>query len=149
MIQQLKIHAGSFSFWRKNQCRDSGEAVVAMPMLDYGCFAFFCPASPDQRLQHEARFVDKNNASFITGPLFLSVATLSLATLAPLGDPVPCSSARVSDKKNPAHAAADPNGRDGKQRRTLARPIPQSSLWSKDRHRILIGVGPHVATARA
>jgi hypothetical protein len=148
MIQQLKIHVHTSSPWRKNQCRDSAESVMTVPMLDHRCLALLRPASSHQRLKHEARFIDKNNASFVMSPLFLSVATLSLATLVPRLSLALCFAAGVSGKRSPESAAGDLNAPDCRQRRTLARPVPQSAPSSTGRPCIPTCVGRRATAAR-
>lgn len=75
MVQDFVIQAEAVRPGGDRQCTDYAQAVVPIPWIVDGSLSDRSPDLASQRLQKEAAFVEKNDASFPLGPLFLAGAT--------------------------------------------------------------------------
>ena len=92
-------------------------AVVSIPSVVHGRVSTRRPSPPPQRLQHQARFVEKDQASFSFEPLFLVAARSRFANEQSPPRPVPALVAWASARSSPACATACPHSpRDTRHR---------------------------------
>jgi hypothetical protein len=74
MVQDFVVQAETLRPWGDRHCTDHAQAVVSIPGIADGSLPDGSPGLAPQRLQKEAAFIEKNDASFSLGPLFLAGA---------------------------------------------------------------------------
>jgi hypothetical protein len=92
-------------------------AVVSVPSILHGRVSTRRPSPPPQRLQHQARFVEKDQASFSFEPLFLVAARSRCASEQSPLRPVPALAAWASARSSPACATVYPHSPRGTRHR--------------------------------
>ncbi len=111
-----------FTFWRDRDSADNREPVVALPVFENRSFAFKRPGLSDERLEHEARFVNEDDCIFSPDwPVVLSLASSSVATLKPALRSAPLLCAGVSDSSSPMNARFSRHGLDDTLYQTFSR----------------------------
>lgn len=99
---QLKVKRCMLLRWRQRQganCRDS-SIVPSRDQLQR-CMPAWCPSTLAVGLQQKAGFVDKNDASFVAKPPFLSAASRASSTARRIQSPVRGDDAVASDTTSP------------------------------------------------
>lgn len=74
MVQQVVIQAEALLPWSHRQSANHAQAIMSVPGISHGSFPRGSPNPAPQWLQKEATFIEKNNASFSFGSLFLAGA---------------------------------------------------------------------------
>lgn len=99
---QLKIERRMFLRRRQRQCANCRNATI-VPSRDqlHRRLSTGCPSTMAVRLQQKACFIDKNNASFVAQPPFLSAATRVFSTARRTQSPVPSRDAEAFDTTSP------------------------------------------------
>src|SRR5581483_5848513 len=125
LVQEIVVQAEATSPRGAAERRHCGNPIVPVPGMLYWRMAALGPDAPSQRLQQIAAFIEKYQASFSLGALFLVVANArSASARSPLPD-VRVLVARVSAGSNPAGAITCRRSRDGSRLRTTAKPDPE------------------------
>jgi len=125
MFPQVKIQTQVMPFRRNSNRRDGREPVMSGPIIQQRCFSPWCPGTADQRLQHKATFIRKNDATTGSLGFFLYVASLSCATLRWLFRRVPELVVRVFGNSSPWHlGSARPARGDRGRRSSCGSPRP-------------------------
>src|SRR5882757_277621 len=106
VIEELEVQVQSQGPGSDGQGSDYAPAVVAVPAVQHGRLAPWRPRATHQRLQHQARFVEKHQASFSFEPLFLVAARSRDAKWRWNLRPAPEHDAQASEDSNPACATA-------------------------------------------
>jgi len=80
MVQKIVIQAEAARPRSSAQGCHRCNAIVSVPGMLHGSMAALGPHATTQRLQHEATFIDKNQASLPLGALFLTAASARSAS---------------------------------------------------------------------
>lgn len=131
MVQKVVIQAESSVRRGDSQGASDAQAVVSCPRMANRSLPARSPHISPQRLQKEAAFIDKNNASLVFGPLFLVGATLPDANARWLLHPVRVLGTQAFERSNRVGAATCRHNRRCSSRGTAARsaivPVGNSS----------------------
>ncbi len=136
-VEKPKVEAQSQCPRRHRDGTQCAPAVMPVPGVEDRRMATRGPGPTSQRLQHEARFVEKDQASLSREPLFLSAANPRGANgRSPLRR-VRAPAVRASANSSPACALAFPRNRRDRLRRTDVRsprpPVDTSTDRSSSR----------------
>ena len=116
---------------------DDRESIVSVPCVREGRLSPRRPGSPQQRLQHEATFIDEHEWTIADARLFLSEANLAFAIDRPLARHAPVPSARASADSIPSRAEPSTRATRGRSRQSAAGslrpPADKSTGWSGSR----------------
>src|SRR5580692_8659042 len=124
VIEQPEVQADSQRPRGQTQRAQHAEPVVPVPGILHGRLPTRGPGAATKRLQHEPTFVEKHDASFSRGSLFLSAASPPVANA---GSPFRLAhghAARASARSSPTCAAACLRNPRGRSRRTTSEPPP-------------------------
>ena len=141
--REVEVEAPSLG--RETKAADNREAVVLLALVVDRRLAFRRPGSAQDRLEHKAALVDKNNGAAFSGGVFLYAASVPCATS---GFPL-CSvrghSVGVSDMSSLNHGVSSRHGRDGRRCRNV--PLSRGRLGEASRvgwdncRRLVLGEG--------
>jgi hypothetical protein len=120
---QIPVHADVAVPWCQRQDANRRQPVVPVPgMLDWGVTSRR-PGSLPAGSQYKATFIEKNDASLLSQPLFLSATNLGRASdRSPLRC-VPAHAARASDTSSREHAAGATHDQHDTERRRNTRSL--------------------------
>jgi hypothetical protein len=105
MAKQPEIKSQSSACWRNTDRRYNREPVSAVPTVLYRCLTARCPSASDNRLEHKAAFVSKNDGSIAFSGVFLSAASRSLSMIQSHLRRVRGPAVRVSGSSSPSAPA--------------------------------------------
>lgn len=115
VIRKVKIQTQAMPLGRDSNRRYGREPIVSIPTVKDRRLTRRCPRATDQRLEHKATLVRKDDATSGFICVFLYVASLCFANLRWLVRCVPSPVVRASGKSSPslsrfARSARDDNG---------------------------------------
>lgn len=111
VIVEAEVTAQTQCPGSRAQGAHDAPAVVSIPSAKHGCASLWCPSPPSERLQHQASFVEKYQASFSFEPLFLVGAKFHIATEQSPSRLAPALGGRAFARSNPACAVTCPHSR--------------------------------------
>lgn len=76
---QVEVKTDAMANWRDADGRDSRKSVVSSPTIQQRCLCSWRPSAANQRLQHKAGFIRKNDAATGSVGFFLYVANPAFA----------------------------------------------------------------------
>jgi hypothetical protein len=129
MIREVKIQTKTMPFRRDSNRRDSRKPVMPVPTVQDRCLAAWGPSTTNQRLEHEAAFVGKNDATPGLTRVFLCAASLSFANLRWLVRRVLSPVVRAFGRSSPGRSRFARPVKDGnEQRSSCGSPRPLATV---------------------
>src|SRR4029078_11643469 len=101
MVEELEVEVQSQCPRRYRQGSHHAPTIVSIPTSNHGRLTARGPGATHKRLQHQARFIEKQQASFSCSPLFLAGAKSRCATWRSLLHRAHAPVARASEGSSP------------------------------------------------